>query len=218
MMHIIARRAGAVAAALAIGAAGTPALAAGPAGVASTGSADFTKAEQQVVLPPQARCAVEGPTTASSPAITRPGIKFGAGESSCTTTVVNPDDQTTTTKSEATGTGFELSALVSAGGPRLKVGKWKVTCDATDAGTTAGWSLGGLSGFAGLPEQIPNNYVHEVKSTAGTVLARVTFSEVVLPEPNDGSIAMTLMHFRFTEESGVKGTVKVGETACAPTP
>ncbi|MFI9812334.1 hypothetical protein [Saccharothrix variisporea] len=218
MMHIIARRAGAVAAALAIGAAGTPALAAGPAGVASTGSADFTKSGQQVVVPPQARCAVEGPTTASSPAISRTGIRFGEGNSSCTTTVVDPDTNTTTTKSEATGNGFELSALVAAGGPRLKVGKWKVTCDATDAGTTAGWSLGGLSGFPGLPEEIPNNYVHEVKNGSGTVLARVTFSEVVLPEPNDGSLALTLLHFRFTEESGVRGSVKVGETACAPTP
>lgn len=218
MTHTIARRVGAVAAALAIGATGTPALAAAPAGVASAGSADFTKDGRHVVVPPHARCAVEGPTTASSPAVSASGIRFGASESACTTTVVDAEHNTTTTKSEATGTGFELSALMSAGGPRLKVGKWKVTCDATDAGTTAGWSMGGLSGFAGLPEQIPNNHVHEVKNGNGTVLARVTFSEVVMPEPNDGSIALTLMHFRFTPESGVSGTVKIGETACAPTP
>ncbi|MBB5957525.1 hypothetical protein FHS29_004120 [Saccharothrix tamanrassetensis] len=218
MNHILARRAGAVAAALALGLAGAPAHAAAPAGVASTGSADFTKAGRQVVVPAQAQCAVGGPTSASSTAVSQPGIRFGEGSSTCTTTVVDPQSDTTETKSTADGNDFELSALMSAGGPRLKVGKWRISCIGKQNGTEAGWQVDGLSGFPGLPEDIPANYVHEVKDSAGTVLARVTFSEVILPDPNDGSLTMNLMHFRFTEASTVTGDVVVGSAACSPTP
>ncbi|RKT52887.1 choice-of-anchor P family protein [Saccharothrix australiensis] len=218
MNHIFARRVGAVSAALALGLAGTPAHAANPAGVASTGWADFTKSGRRVAVPPQARCAVEGPTTATSGVVSEPGIRFGAGKSSCTTTVLNSQDMTTETKSVAEGTDFEFSALVSAGGPRLRANRWRVTCTGRPDGTSADWTLDGPSGFAGLPAEIPPNHVHEVKGTAGKVLATVTFNEVVLPQPNDGSLAMNLMHFRFTGDSGVSGDVVVGETACSPTP
>ena len=30
-----------------------------------------------------------------------------------------------------------------------------VSCEATDAGTSAGWELKGMSGWTGLPQQIP---------------------------------------------------------------
>ncbi len=218
MNQTLARRAGAVAAALAICVAGIPAYAATPAGVASVGSANFTKAGRQVVVPTLAPCSVGGPTTASSTAVSEPGIRFGPGTSTCATTVVDPANNTTETTSVAEGGAFELSALMSAGGPRLKVGKWKVSCTGRQNGTSGGWSLDSLTGFPGLPKEIPANYVHEVKSVAGNVLARVTFSEVILPDPNDGSLTLNLMHFRFTEDSGVTGEVIVGAAACAPTP
>ncbi|WP_433269239.1 hypothetical protein ACQPZF_06395 [Actinosynnema sp. CS-041913] len=218
MNHILARRAGAVAAALVLGLTGVPAHAANPAGVASVGSAAFATSGRQVVVPVQARCAVEGPTSATSTAVSEPGIRFGAGTSSCTTTVVDPAHNVTETKSVAEGTDFEFSALISAGGPRLKVGKWRVSCTGTQKGTSSGWAMDALSGFADLPKEIPANYVHEVKSTAGKVLARVTFSEVILPDPNDGSMAMNLIRFRFTEDSGITGDVVVGAAACSPTP
>ncbi|GAA1344553.1 hypothetical protein [Saccharothrix algeriensis] len=218
MNHILARRAGAVAAALALTLAGAPAHAANPAGVASVGAADFTRAGQRVVVPVLARCAVEGPTSASSPAVSEPGIRFGAGTSSCTTTVLDAQQHTTRTQSVAEGSDFELSALVPAGGPRLRIGKWRITCTGDQAGTSAGWSLGGASGFAGLPDEIPVNHLHEVKDSAGAVLARITFNEVLVPEPNDGSIAMNVLRLRFTEASGATGEVVLGSVACSPTP
>lgn len=215
-----ARRAGVVAVAAVAGllAAAAPALAHNPAGVASAGSADFTKAGQRVVVPSQAPCSVEGPSVASSPAVSASGIKFGTSTSSCTTTVVDPENETTTTKSEAKGTLFELSALLSAGGARLKVNSWTITCTAHQGGTNAGWAVGGLTGFSGLPQQIPANYVYQVKNAGGVVLANVTFAEVVLPDPNDGSIAMNMMHFRFTPASGITGEVVIGSATCSPTP
>ncbi|MER5263556.1 hypothetical protein ABTZ99_15950 [Actinosynnema sp. NPDC002837] len=215
-----ARRVGAVTAALALGLviAAPPASAANPAGVASVGSAEFTKAGTRVTIAPLAPCAVDGTTSNSSEAVSRTGVRFGAGTSSCTTAVADPDNGTTTSTSEAVGSEFELSALMSAGGPRLRVARWKVTCVGTVSGTNAGWAADGLQGFAGLPEQIPTNYVHQVKAGDGTVLATATFGETTVPDANDGSITMTMLHLRFTEASTVTGDVVLGATACSPTP
>ena len=220
MKQIGARRVGAVTAALALGlvAAAPPAWAANPAGVASVGSAEFTKAGTRITVAPLAPCAVDGTKSNSSEAVTRTGVRFGAGTSSCTTAVVDPDNGTTTSTSEAIGTEFELSALVSVGGPRLRVAKWRVTCTGTESGTSAGWGADGLHGFAGLPEEVPPNHVHEVKAGDGTVLATATFGETTVPNPNDGSIAMTMLHLRFTEASTLTGDVVLGATACSPTP
>lgn len=220
MKQIGARRVGAVVAALALGlaVAAPPAWAANPAGVASVGSADFTKDGTRVTVLPLAPCSVNGPTSGSTEAVARTGVRFGAGSSSCTTAVVDPGSGTTRSTSEAIGTEFELSALVSAGGPRLRVSRWKITCVGTESGTTAGWAADGLQGFAGLPDEIQPNHVHEVKAGDGTVLATATFGETVPPNPNDGSIAMNLLHLRFTAASGVTGEVVVGATACSPTP
>ncbi|WP_199442516.1 hypothetical protein [Umezawaea beigongshangensis] len=213
-------RAGLVAAALVTGllASAAPARADALAGVASVGSADFTRNGEAVTVETLAPCDVDGATTNTSVPVAVGGLAFGAGASSCTRTVVDEVNSVTTTHSEATGEKFELSALVPAGGPRLKVGTWKIVCDATQTGTNAGWQVSGVTGFAGLPEQVPTNHLHEVTRPDGTVLARVIFSEVVLPEPNDGSIAMNLMRFEFTPASGLTGGLVVGSTECAPTP
>ncbi|MBB5808039.1 hypothetical protein F4560_007807 [Saccharothrix ecbatanensis] len=219
MKQIRARRFGALTAALVLGLViAPPAWAANPAGVASVGSAAFTKAGTQISVPPLASCAVEGPTSNQSEAVVRTGVRFGAGTSTCSTAVVDQANGTTTTTSEANGSDFELSALVSLGGPRLRVANWKVTCTGTESGTNAGWSIGGLRGFAGLPEQIPANHVHPITKSDGTVLANATFGETILPEPNDGSIAITMLRIRFTEASTITGEVALGTTACSPTP
>ncbi|GLZ31138.1 hypothetical protein Lesp02_33260 [Lentzea sp. NBRC 105346] len=195
-----------------------PALAT-EAGVASAGAANFKKGDNApVVITTLAPCSVEGEETASSPAVTKTGIKFGMTTSTCTTTVVNPDEEITTTRSEARGTGFELSALVALGGPRLKVGSWRITCDATQTGTNAGWALGSMTGWTGLPQHIPANYVHEIKKSNGTVLAKAKFAEVIIPDPNDGSVTMNLIRITFEPASGYSGTISLGSAACSPTP
>ncbi|WP_090049967.1 hypothetical protein [Lentzea fradiae] len=199
-----------------------PALASNPPGTASSGSASFSQPGQTVEVAPLAVCDVnpdaEGTVAGSSPAVTRPGLKFGATSSSCTTEVVNPDEFLTRTRSVAKGTGFELSALTAAKGPRLRISEWTVTCDADDKGTQAGWQLKGMTGWTGLPTQIQPGHVHEVKASDGTVLAKAKFTDSVLPEPNDGSISMTLLRITFEPPSGYTGSVTVGSVACSPTP
>ncbi len=200
----------------------TPALAANPPGTASAGSADFAKASQTFKVEPLAVCNVNpdaaGTVTGSSPAVSRTGLKIGETSSSCTTEVVNPDEFLTKTRSVARGTAFELSALTGQKGPRLKIAEWMVACDADDKGTQAGWELKGLSGWAGLPEQIPAGYVHDIKASNGTVLAKAKFTDTVLPEPNDGGLAMTLLRITFEPPSGYTGSITIGSVACAPTP
>ncbi|GAA3888304.1 hypothetical protein GCM10022243_61510 [Saccharothrix violaceirubra] len=213
------RRAAVVAAALVTGllATATPALADNPPGIASVGAANFVEDGDTSYIADLAQCAVDGTTYRSTIGKSDTGVKFGPGYSTCTTTVVDPEEETTSTRSEANGTLFELSALVSESGPRLKVGSWRSTCSATQGGTTAGWSISGLSGFTGLPAQIPANYVLPIKRGT-TVLATATFSEITLPNPNDGSLDMNLLHIRFTPASGITGDVVLGHVACSPTP
>ncbi|MFI6097876.1 hypothetical protein ACIA8G_20145 [Lentzea sp. NPDC051213] len=199
-----------------------PAFASNPQGTASAGSADFAKADQTFKVEPLAVCNVNpdqaGTVTASGPAVSRSGLKIGETSSTCTTEVVNPDEFLTRTKSVAKGKGFELSTLVGQKGPRLKIGEWTINCDADEKGTSVGWELKGMSGWTGLPQQIPSGYVHEVKASSGVVLARAKFTDTVFPVPNDGSISMTLLKLTFEPSSGYTGSITVGTAACSPTP
>lgn len=203
-----------------------PALAANPPGTASSGAADFAKAGQTFKVAPLAVCDVNpdvaGTVTGSSPAVSRTGLKIGETSSACTTEAVNPAEFLTRTKSVAKGTGFDLSALagLSGGqkGPRLKIASWSINCDADEKGTSAGWELKGMSGWTGLPQDIPSGYVHDVKASNGNVLAKVKFTDTVFPVPNDGSIAMTLLKITFEPSSGYTGSITVGTVACSPTP
>jgi hypothetical protein len=204
-------------AALGLVAGATPALATNPAGVASLGSADFVKGGVASTVPTQAPCAVDGQTSASSGLVTANGVRFGGGTSTCTTTVVDPANDVTTTKSETIGRTFELSALVSAGGPRIKISSWRATCEATQTGTNAGWSYSGMTGLTGLPNPMPRDYVRDITRPNGTVLATATFNSIQLPDPNDGSISLTMLRIQFKEGSGITGQVVLGSAACSPT-
>jgi hypothetical protein len=196
----------------------TPAQAAGPVGSAGLGRAEFTKNGQTITIPSLAPCTVDGWSSTSSGAVAERWIKFGGGTTSCTRTVVDPYNDVTTTKSEAVGRTFELSALVSVGGPRIRLAGHKISCSATQSGTSATWSYSGLSGFTNLPQPLPTNYRYQVRNSEGAVLASVTFAETMPSNPADGSIAIALMHIRFQPASGIDGEVIVGTAACAPTP
>ncbi|PPK60907.1 hypothetical protein V5P93_001933 [Actinokineospora auranticolor] len=207
----------AVTAAVALVAGATPALALTSAGLANAGSASYNSGGP-VTIAPIAQCRVEGPTSASSNLISANGVRFGAAQSKCTTTVIDPQQSLTRTKSETNGSSFELSALVLLGGPRVKIGAYRATCTADNDGTTAGWSFANISGVGTLPNPLPNDYVVQLKSLVGVSLATITFNEVDFPEPNDGSITLNIAHIRFLPASGITGEVVVGSTACSPTP
>ncbi|MEV6896808.1 hypothetical protein [Amycolatopsis sp. NPDC051372] len=187
-----------------------------PAGAADLGEASFTKGSTTVTVPTLAPCAVEGPTSASTGSLSKTGLSWGGGTSSCTTTVVDPDNDTTSTKSTATGKNFELSALVSAGGPRIRLSSYTVTCDAVQRQTSANWTFSGLAGITGPPSPVPAGYTKPITKAGGTVLANAVFNTQTLP--GDGSISLTMLRIDFLPTSGITGSVTVGRTACSPTP
>ncbi|WP_290051297.1 hypothetical protein [Amycolatopsis solani] len=200
----------------ALAATATPALATPQPGVADIGSAQFTKAGSTITVPTQGHCSIDGPTSTTAAAVTQTGIKFGGGTSSCTTTVTDPDTDATSTLSTATGKNFELSALVSAGGPRVKLSTFTVKCTATQTQTNASWSFGGMSGIANPPSPVPVGYVSPIKKSNGTVLANAVFNTQNLP--GDGSIGLTMLRIDFLPASGISGQVVLGHTSCSPTP
>ncbi|SDY59957.1 hypothetical protein SAMN05421504_10684 [Amycolatopsis xylanica] len=194
----------------------TPALAT-EEGIALNGRAEFTKGGTTIKVPPQARCDVNGAVTATAAKVSKTGVIFGGGTSTCKTTVVDPETETTKTESVSTGKDFELSALVSLKGPRIIIKNYKVNCTGTQAGTNAGFTYSGATGLPTLPSPLPANYVAPLKkSGTSTVLAEATFNEQNLP--GDGSIALNMIHIRFKPDSGIDGEVIIGRTACSPTP
>ncbi|MGK3207684.1 hypothetical protein [Amycolatopsis sp. MEPSY49] len=218
MRNTIAGRAGLAGTLLVAGlcAGVAPAQAEPQAGVANIGSASFTKAGSTITVPTQGHCSVEGPTSATAQVVTKTGITFGGGTSSCTTTVTDPNTDATSTTSTATGKNFELSALVSAGGPRVKLSTFTVKCVATQTQTNANWSYGGMSGIPNPPSPVPVGYVSPIKKSNGTVLANAVFNIQNLP--GDGSIGLTMLRIDFLPASGVSGQVVLGHTSCSPTP
>ncbi|WP_181771878.1 hypothetical protein [Amycolatopsis pittospori] len=219
MRITIASRAGLVGVLLlaGLGAGVSPAAASNPAGVASLGSAAFTKGSATPIsIASLADCAVEGPTTNSSGVVTKTGITFGGGTSTCTTTIVDPENDVTSTKSEAKGKDFELSALVSSSGPRIKIREYSVTCTATQTSTNASWSYSAASGLGTLPNPVPVGYVKPITKSNGTLLAEAIFNEQTLP--GNGSIGLTMLRIKFAPASNITGEVVIGRTACSPTP
>jgi hypothetical protein len=186
-----------------------------PAGRADLGSADFTKAGTVVTVPALAPCSVDGAASANSASVKKTGISFGGGTSSCVVTVVDPETQVTTSKSQATGKDFELSALVSVGGPRIRLRSYEVTCTATQDGTNASWKFGGMTGIGALPSPVPENYPKAITKN-GAVLANAVFN--IVDKPGDGSVALTMLRIDFAPASGITGSVTLGSTACSPTP
>jgi hypothetical protein len=193
--------------------AATPATA---AGTADLGEAGFTKGATTVTVPTLAPCAVEGPVSATASPVSKTGLTFGGGTTTCDTTVTDPANNLTTTKSTANGKNFELSALVSVGGPRVRLTSYTVTCTATQTQTNANWTFSGLGGITGLPSPMPANYTKPLTKSNGTALANAVFNTQTLP--GDGSISLTMLRFDFLPASGIAGSVTVGRTACAPTP
>ena len=189
------------------------AQAATPDGVASIGSATISMAGSANQLTAVAQCNVDGQATNSTAGPSIAGVvSFGAGTTKCVKNVTR-----NTTMSTAVGTRFQLDALDQAGGPRIRLANYQVTCNATTRGTTASWQFSGLTGVGALPRNIPSNYTMWIRGSAGQIVARAIFNEVPLSHPNDGSITLNLLHIKLMPASGLSGDVIVGATACSPT-
>jgi hypothetical protein len=131
------------------------------------------------------------------------------------------DTQADTSTSTANGSKFALSALQAYGGPLIKIATYMVKCTANTNGTSASWSFGGLTGVT-IPSQIPQNYTVPVQ-VGNTVLANLIFNEIILPNPNDGSLTLNMLHIVLFPNGTppntptLSGDIYVGSTSCSPT-
>ncbi|HEX3790216.1 MAG TPA: hypothetical protein VHW44_20275 [Pseudonocardiaceae bacterium] len=188
---------------------------ANPDGVASPGSASVVQNGTTKSITGLARCDVDNKASASSPGASIANIvSYGSASSTCT-----KDATADTTKSVANGSKFELDALVPYGGPRIRFTSYQVSCAATTGGTSANWTFSGMTGLTGLPQQIPTDYTQTIKGSQNKVVAKVVLNEIILPNPNDGSIRLHLMHIVLFPNGGgpLSGNIYLGSTACSPT-
>jgi hypothetical protein len=186
-----------------------------PAGEADLGMAHFVKSGVTVDVPTLAQCLVDNTVTTSSGPVVEAGVTFGGGSSSCTRTVIDPDNYITSTTSTVRGQDFQLSALVSVGGPRIEIASYQLTCAGAQGNTSANWSFSGMSGLPALPSPVPPNYTESISRPDGLLLANAEFN--IIRQPGDGRTSMTMMAITFAPGSGISGSITVGNTACTPT-
>ncbi len=150
----------------------------------------------------------------------------GVGEVSVPGVATYTDSATTCTIDElgelasvsVTGGRFRFDALREYGGPRIRLSSYTAKCDTTLTGSSSSIQFSGLSGIE-VPAQLPSNYVVTVPgaSQGAPPVATVTFNEVLLPSPADGSMTVHLMHIRMFPQGGpASGDAYVGTVHCAP--
>jgi hypothetical protein len=191
-------------------------------GTANLGSARFTVGTKPpIAIDVQATCIVDKPqqVNVTAPAVSKTGISFGGGTSTCTRTVLDQDKAISTTTSEAVGNTFDLSVLVALDGPRVHLTGYKASCTGTQGRTNASWGFNGISALPGLPNPVQTGYVYQMKNTkTGAELGTITFGEITTSDSQDGSLALNALHIRFTDPQKITGEVILGTAACGPTP
>ena len=194
--------------------AAVPAQAASGDAVAE-GAAGAVKMEQAggpVTVAPIAPCTTDGPAQGSAGEVSAPGVATFA-DSSTTCTVDGAGEIASAT---VTGGGFRFDALREHGGPRIRLSGYTATCGTTVGGSNSSIEFEGLSGVQ-VPAELPSNYLVTIPGQGDAPMATVTFNEVLVPSPPDGSMTVHLMHIRMFPEGGpARGDVHVGTVRCAP--
>lgn len=183
-------------------------------GVAYVGSANVMIAGSVNTLGAVAKCRVDSTADNSTSGSSIAGVvSFGPGRSSCTRS-----HATGTTMSTAIGTQFQLDALTSFGGPRIRLANFQVTCRADRFGARVDSSFNGVTGLGNVPRYIPENYTVQITGRGGRLIATAILNEVKPARFHHGGIAMNLLHIMWCPDGGpLGGDVIVGRTACART-
>jgi hypothetical protein len=196
----------------------SPAQAIPEEGIASgaIGSVEALFDGEPVVLDALAECETDGLADAEAQALEIDDfLEFGDGESTCLL-----DEETGVASAESHGDLFRLDALRQYSGPRIRMTNYTASCETTENGSTANFSIGGLSGVT-VPQQLPPNYVVTIPSrpAGGPPLAKVTFNETITPDPPDGSMTVNIMRIELFPDGSndeVNGDIVVGTVSCSP--
>jgi hypothetical protein len=185
-------------------------------GTASVGSVDVIVKGKRVIQTPVAQCVTSGGSvTNASKRIKLRGIaEYGDGTTKCA-----GDPATGRITVEASGSRFELNALLEHGGPRIRINDYLSTCATTLNGSVARIQFGGLVGVNAPKELAPNHEILVQGDRDGDPpLAKVILNEIIVPNPPDGSITQNLMHVIFSPQGGgpITGELVVGGVYCTP--
>jgi hypothetical protein len=166
-----------------------------------------------VTVEPIAPCSTEGAPAGQAGEVSVPNVvTYSSGTSTCTV-----DDAGEIAKTTVTGGRFRFDALRQYGGPRIRLSSFTAKCETTLTGSSSSIQFSGLSGVS-VPSQLPSNHVVTIPGGPnGKPKATVTFNEVVLPSPADGSMTVHLMHIRMFPQGGpTSGDAYVGTVHCSP--
>ncbi len=166
-----------------------------------------------VTVEPIAPCSTEGASEGQSGEVSVPNVvTYASGTSTCTV-----DDAGEIAKTTVTGGRFRFDALRQYGGPRIRLSSFSARCETTLTGSSSSIQFSGLSGVS-VPSQLPSNHVVTIPGGPnGKPKATVTFNELVLPSPPDGSMTVHLMHIRMFPQGGpTSGDAYVGTVHCSP--
>lgn len=167
----------------------------------------------QTTVPPIAPCTTEGVMEAGNPEVSVPNVvTYSNAKSVCTI-----DDVGEIATVTVTGGRFRFDALRNHGGPRIRLSSYTAKCETTLTGSKSSFQFSGLSGIS-VPSQIPQNHVVTIPGGPdGKPKATVTFNEMHLPSPPDGSMTVHLMHIRMFPQGGpTTGDAYVGTVHCSP--
>jgi hypothetical protein len=166
----------------------------------------------QTTVAPVAPCSTEGTLEATNAQTSVPNVvSFSNTKSTCTI-----DEAGEVASASVTGGRYQFQALRQYGGPRIRLASYQAKCDTTPTGSNSTFEFSGLSGVK-VPAQIPSNHVVTIPGQADKPMATVTFNEVHLPSPPDGSMTVHLMHIRMFPQGGpTTGDAYVGTVRCSP--
>jgi hypothetical protein len=190
---------------------------AAPGDAVATGSAGAVHIKQDggapIVVDPIAPCATGGQAQGSSPSVAVQNVaSFNESASTCTV-----DDAGELASVEVTGGSFRFDALRAHGGPRIRLANYTARCATTLTASSSSIQFSGLSGVD-VPAELPANHVVTVPGADGAPpVAIITFNELIVPSPPDGSMTVNLMHIRMFPQGGpAAGDATVGTVHCAP--
>lgn len=166
----------------------------------------------QTTVTPVAPCTTEGTLEATNASTSVPNVvSFSNSKSVCTI-----DENGEIATATVTGGRFQFQALRQYGGPRIRLASYTAKCGTTENGSNASFEFSGLSGVS-VPQQIPANHVVTIPGQDNKPMATVTFNEVHIPSPPNGSMTVHLMHIRMFPQGGpTTGDAYIGTVHCSP--
>jgi hypothetical protein len=178
------------------------------------GAVTVVQAGTPVTVDPIAPCTTtaQGPAQGSAGEVSAPGVATFTD----TRTTCAVDGAGEVASATVSGGAFRLDALREHGGPRIRLSGYTAKCGTTAGGSNSSIEFAGLSGVE-VPDELPANHVVTVPGQGDAPMATVTFNEVVVPSPPDGSMTVHLMHIRLFPKGGpARGDVVVGTVRCSP--